>query len=100
MAEGFLCGVTPFGVSDQVFDQVSVMNGRVNSLLETSTALATELATYQISNLSFTVDPTVVQTYALRNVDIDVTFDDVIIGDDIDIPDLAPASVSTPAPGW
>lgn len=93
----FSCGVSPLGTAPVVFDQVAIMNDRVDSLLQTTTDLAAELASYQIANMSFTIDPTVVQSYVLRDVNIDVDFDLVDTDEIGDVPGISLATVSTPA---
>lgn len=92
----FSCGVSPIGAGPVIFNQVDIMNNRVDSLLQSSTALANDLASYQIANLSFNIDPTVIQSYVLRDVNVNIDFDDVDTDDIGDVPSIAPASVSTP----
>lgn len=98
MADGFFsCGVVPLGVSGPIFNQVSLMNTRVDGLLATTLELAEELSTYQIANLSFSVDPSPVANYTLRSVDNDVVFDEVEFEELDPVPTIGPATVTTPA---
>lgn len=90
----FTCGVTPIGVAGPVFNQVTLMNNRVNTLLGTTLDLADQLATYQIANLSFNVDPTDVQTYAIRDIVFSPSdFDDVDTSGDMTVPDAPSTSI-------
>jgi hypothetical protein len=93
----FSCGVAPIGVSGPVFNQVDIMNRRVDGLLATTLDLADDLSHYSVANFSFAIDPAPVQSYVIRSIDDGVVFDIVDLGTDFVIPDIGAVSI-TPVP--
>jgi hypothetical protein len=98
MADGFFtCGVMPIGTGPVVFSQVDTMNRRVDQTLTTTLNLADSLASYQVANINFTVDPTPVQSYTIKTVDDATDFDAVEFDEFGPIPTIDAAFVTTPA---
>ncbi len=93
----FTCGVLPLGVWPEIQGQIGLMNTRVNHLLDQTLSTVQDLATYQIANVSFHVDPTAILDYALRTTDPDVDIDPVVFEDPGSIPSIGPVAISTPA---
>jgi len=97
----FSCGVAPLGVVDDVKTQTTLMNHRVDETLTRALDVADRLTDYTIANLSFNVDPTAVQTYALSVVDnTGIEFQDVDTTGVGEAPTIGPASIPiVPQPG-
>jgi len=98
MADGvFSCGVTPLGTAPQIFSQITTMNNRVDDTLRATLEMAEQLATYQIANVSFHIDPTPIQGYGIRETDGEVEFNEVVFDDPGSIPTIGAVTITTPA---
>lgn len=93
----FTCGISPLGTAPEIFGQINIMNSRVNHLLSDTLQLVDNLATYQISNVSFNIDPTPILDIPIRDTVTDVDFNVVTFDDPGPIPTLTLQTIDTPA---